>query len=215
MRGASEHVKRAAAIPFCCLFLTILAVLAALSSTANAHATIVIGSLSFEPDPPGDAGSLLATIALEDPGLVEVEDAVIFLELRPVAAAGAGGAEDEQPADEAVYLSDRLEEVSPGRYQTPLPVLEKRAFTLSVRDRTYRQEEAVANVPVTLGDDPIGEITFVLPPTATGAASLGTWLIWLIVAPLVAGVLVTVMVLRGGSDRDADQDAHQDAGHDS
>ena len=135
----------------------------------------------------------------EDPGLVEVEDAVIFLELRGDEALE----ENEQPSGEALHITDRLEEIAPGVYRAELPVpAGDDSLTLSVRDRTYRQEEAVANVPLDFGS-PLGEVVFVLPPTAIGPASLGTWLIWLIAVPLLAGVLVTVLVLRGGKDDEA------------
>src|SRR5690606_29778004 len=108
-------------------------------------------------------------------------------------------AENEQPRGDALHVSDRLEEVSPGLYRAALPVPDAGHYTLSLRDRTYRQEEAVANVVVEFGTK-LGEVMFVLPPTATGPASLGTWLLWLIVVPLIAGVVVTVLVLRGGRD---------------
>lgn len=171
------------------------------SGTADAHATLVIGTLTVVPDPPTEAATLSAIIDLEDPGLVEVEDAVIFLELRP---ASDDVAENEQPQGEPEFSSDRLAEISPGRYQTEFPAPEPGAYTLSIRDRTYRQEEAVANVTLDFGEQPLGEVVFVLPPTATGPASLGTWLIWLIVVPLLAGVVVTVLVLRGGKDEGAE-----------
>lgn len=169
---------------------------------ADAHATLVIGELRFTPDPPVGSDTLVATIDLEDPGLVEVEDAVVFIELRRADQPDAPASENAQPSGEADHVTDRLEETSPGRYEIELPRLPDGSYTLSVRDRTYRQEEAVANVLVTFGEDRIGEVVFVLPPTAIGPASLGTWLLWLIVVPLVAGVVVTILVLRGGKDGD-------------
>jgi len=184
---------------------TIIGALVALAlgafSVASAHATLVIGTMTFDPDPPLDGETVSVSIVLEDPGLVEVEDAVIFLEVR----GGQDLAENEQPGDEALHITDRLEEVAPGLYRGELPVpVGEDDITLSVRDRTYRQEEAVANIKVDFGS-PLGEVVFVLPPTAIGPASLGTWLIWLIVVPLAAGVVVTVLVLRGGKDHaDAD-----------
>ncbi|HZJ10675.1 MAG TPA: hypothetical protein VFD39_13330, partial [Trueperaceae bacterium] len=79
----------------CPLFLALSLVAAAFCATAAAHATLVIGTLTVAPDPPAGAEALIATIELEDPGLVEVEDAVIFLELRPAAG---DVSENEQPA---------------------------------------------------------------------------------------------------------------------
>lgn len=184
-------------------------VTASVLSVAGAHATLVIGTMTFEPDPLTSQGTVSVSVALEDPGLVEVEDAVIFLELRS-ASGNRVLDENEQPGGEALHVTDRLEETAPGLYQTELPVPSTGPYTLSVRDRTYRQEEAVANLQVDFGSE-LGEVVFVLPPTDTGPASLGTWLIWLIVVPLIAGVVVTVLVLRGGKD-EAPEDAESVAG---
>lgn len=173
------------------------------ASNAAAHATLVIGTLSFAPDPGDGASELLATLVLEDPGLVEVEDAVVFLELRHLDEPDSAPAVNSQPDNEAVFVSERLPEVAPGTYQIAVPAPEPGTYVLSVRDRTYRQEEAVANLVVTVvAGTAIGKHPFVLPPTATGPASLGTWLVWLIGVPLLAGVLVTVLVLRGGRHDD-------------
>lgn len=187
-----------------------LAVLAAatvplLSTTADAHATLVIGTLSFEPDPPIEGGGLTATIRLEDPGLVEVEDAVVFLEFRALEDAADAPSVNAQPDSEALFITDRLPEPEAGLYRIDIPPLTTGTYLVSVRDRTYRQEEAVANLVLTFSNEPLGELPFVLPPTATGPASLGTWLVWLIGVPLAAGVLVTVLVLRGGRDEDDDE----------
>ena len=172
-------------------------------SMAAAHATLVIGTLSFTPDPPAGATELVAKLVLEDPGLVEVEDAVVFLELRPLAGASTTPDVNAQPETEPVFVSDRLQEVEPGTYRITVPAPAPGSYVLSVRDRTYRQEEAVANLAITVAADmPIGVQPFVLPPTATGPASLGTWLVWLIGVPLVAGVVVTFLVLRGGRQLD-------------
>lgn len=183
--------------------------LLAVSSFAAAHATLVIGTLTISPDPPGDGSDLSATIRLEDPGLVEVEDAVVFLEFRELADAADAPSVNSQPDSEALVITDRLPETSPGTYRIDLPELEQGTYLVSVRDRTYRQEEAVANLVLTFSDDPLGEQRFVLPPTATGPASLGTWLVWLIGVPLAAGVLVTILVLRGGGRGDEDQATEQ------
>lgn len=184
--------------------------LLAVSSLAGAHATLVIGSLTITPDPPVDGTGLSATLRLEDPGLVEVEDAVVFLEFRELADAADAPSVNGQADSEALLITDRLQETSPGTYRIDLPALDAGTYLVSVRDRTYRQEEAVANLVLTFSDQPLGAQQFVLPPTATGPASLGTWLVWLIGIPLAAGVLVTVLVLRGvgrGEDDEATDQA--------
>ncbi|HLV11694.1 MAG TPA: hypothetical protein VKY42_04525 [Trueperaceae bacterium] len=168
--------------------------LAVALGSAAAHPMLVIGEVAFEPDPPAPGAEALVTLTLQETSLAEVEDAVVFLELRP----GPPPAGDSTPVGPPLIATDRLEEVSPGVYQASLTLPADGAYTLSVRDRTYRQEEAVANVFVELGAGEVGAVPFVLPPTAVGPASLGSWLIWLVGVPLLAGVLVTVLVLRTG-----------------
>ncbi|HRN19386.1 MAG TPA: hypothetical protein PLU66_09915, partial [Trueperaceae bacterium] len=70
------------------------------------------------------------------------------------------------------------------------------AYTLSVRDTTFMDEEAVANVSLVVGGAPNGVIDFVLPPTPIGPKSLSTWLVWLVGLPLLVGVITTLLVLR-------------------
>lgn len=188
-----------------------------LSSVAGAHATLVIGTLSFTPAFPGGQPAtttlpgLLATLVLEDPGLVEVEDAVVFLELRTAVDGGDPLDANKQPSSEPVYVSDRFPETAPGTYQLTIPAPAPGDYVVSIRDRTYRQEEAVANLALTFtADGVVGEHPFVLPPTATGPASLGQWLLWVLGVPLAVGVVVTVLVLRGGRGQDeAEEPEHE------
>lgn len=176
--------------------------LAAGLGVASAHPMLVIGELSLDPDParPGERAQL--TLTLQETSLAEVEDAVVFVEFRQGPPPTGGGA----PRGEPLLATDRLEEVAPGVYTTAITVPASGEYTVSVRDRTYRQEEAVANVQVTIGEQAVGTVPFVLPPTATGPASLGTWLVWLVGVPLAAGVLVTVLVLRAGPRGEAEED---------
>lgn len=168
--------------------------LAAALGAASAHPMLVIGEVTIDPDPAVPGAPATLTLTLQDTSLAEVEDAVVFVELRAGPPPEGGSA----PAGEPDVATDRLEEVSPGVYTATIAVPPAGAYTLTVRDRTYRQEEAVANVSVRLGEGETGAVSFVLPPTASGPTSLGSWLIWLVGVPLLAGVLVTVLVLRSG-----------------
>ena len=164
-----------------------------------AHATLVFVDVTSDPSPPRAGEPLVLRIDMRDPVDAPVEDAIVFVE----ATAPSGG---------ALVTSDRFEEVDPGVYETTLTLAAAGDWTLLFRDRTFRQEEA--NATITLGVGPTGTaeaLTFIFPPTATGPQSLTTWLIWLVGLPLVAGLVVTVMVLRGGSDAPvATTDAHTD-----
>lgn len=165
-----------------------------LLGVALAHPMLVIGEVQFEPDPPVPGAEARVRLTLQETSLAEVEDAVVFIELRE----GPPRSEEDAPRREPLVATDRMDEVAPGVYETLVPAPQAGVYTLTVRDRTYRQEEAVANLRLELGAGEVGPVPFVLPPTAIGPASLGSWLIWLVGVPLLAGVLVTVLVLRSG-----------------
>lgn len=179
----------------------------ALTSTVLAHATLVLGTLEVTPDPPVPGEALELRIRLEDPGLVAIEDALVRVEVRPlgeaVPGAGNGAEADVGPA---LVASDRFQETNPGAYRTSVTAPPAGTYTVTVRDTTFRQEEAIANVQLVIGTAEIGAVPFVLPPTATGPRSALTWVLWLVGVPLAAGVLVTVLVLRSGS-KDREQAA--------
>ena len=160
---------------------------------AAAHATLVFGELVFTPDPivPGSAAT--ATVTLEDPTLTPVEDAIVFLEFRPMAANTA-----PSPADAELPppLRDvRLTEIAPAVYTAEIDLPAAGSYQVRVRDQTFQWEEANASVVLVVDERPLGVLPFVLPPTQVGPRGLTTWLLWLIGVPLVAGAVVTVLVL--------------------
>jgi len=178
------------------------------TSSTFAHATLVLGTLETTPDPPVPGETLALRIRLEDPGLVAIEDAHVRVEFRELDAAVPGArAADEGAAGAPLLRSDPLEETDAGLYVGSVTAPPAGTYTVSVRDTTFRQEEAIANVQVSIGAAEIGAVPFVLPPTATGPRSALTWVLWLVGVPLAAGVLVTVLVLRSGSKEHPEEDA--------
>lgn len=164
--------------------------LASAAAWAGAHATLVFGTVTTEPAPPRAADPVAIVLEMRDPVDAPVEDAVVFVE----ATAPSG----------AVLESDRFAEPEPGVYRTELALPETGEWTLLFRDQTFRQEEAQAALTLAVGPDGRSEaLSFIFPPTATGPTALTTWLVWLIGLPLVAGAVVTVIVLRGGRGEDA------------
>lgn len=176
------------------------------TSSALAHATLVLGTLETTPDPPVPGEALALRIRLEDPGLVAIEDAHVRVEFRERGAAVPGAA-DEDAAEAPLLRSDPFEETDAGQYVGTVTAPPAGTYTLSVRDTTFRQEEAIANVQLTIGAEEVGAVPFVLPPTATGPRSALTWVLWLVGVPLAAGVLVTVLVLRSGPREHPHEDA--------
>lgn len=167
------------------LFLHLaLVLLLAFGGSAAAHATLVFGTVATEPSPPVPDAPFALTLEMRDPSDAPVEDAIVFVE----ASLESGT---------ATVAETRLEEVAPGTYRADLVVGRAGAWTLRFRDRTFRQEEARASVTLNVGEDALSDsVSFIFPPTATGPQSLSTWLVWLVGLPLLAGAVVTVMVLR-------------------
>ena len=192
------------------LALTVVLTLAALfpgllgaPQLAHAHATLVIGDLQLTPDPPVPGEAVSVRISLVDPLLVAVEKALVRVEFReidpedPFVPASITGTEAREFLElPSVLGTDYLPEVEDGVYVGTFVAPEEGRYTVSVRDTTFRNEEAIANIGVNVGRGVNGDVAFVLPPTPIAPSSLGTWLLWIIGIPLVAGLLVTFLALR-------------------
>lgn len=167
--------------------------IAAVLGHAAAHATLVFGEMTFAPDPIVPGAAFAVTVTLEDPTLTPVEDAIVNLEFRPLEAAvpAATAASDAPPPLRDV----RLVEVAPAVYVGELDLPTTGSYQVLVRDRTFQWEEATASVVIVVDERAHGTVPFVLPPTQVGPRGLATWLLWLIGVPLVAGAVVTVLVL--------------------
>lgn len=181
---------------------------AALLGHATAHATLVFGELAFAPDPIVPGNPFAISMTLEDPTLTPVEDAIVSLEFRPMdPGATPVPADVELPAP----LRDvRLIETAPAVYTAEVDLPAPGSYLVRVRDRTFQWEEATASVVLVVDERALGVLPFVLPPTQVGPRGLTTWLLWLIGVPLVAGAVVTVLVLtsnRGDGRATAPSDA--------
>ena len=175
----------------CALRAALLSIALGVVSMAAAHATIVFGTLTVEPNPPEAAAPLELGLTIDDPVGAPVEDAVVVAQFAP--AEGADLDVDAEP-----LATTDFRETAPGRYAAEVVIPADGVYRVVLRDRTFAQEEAIQIVTMEIGaDEPLDPIDFIFPPTATGAG-LGTWLVWLVAIPLVAGIVVTILVLRGG-----------------
>lgn len=188
--------------------IALVALLGALG-WASAHATLVFGHLGFSPDPPVPGQPFELSLRLEDPSLAPVEDAVVFVELRPMTSAELPmpASSTEAPELPPALVATGLSEVAPALYRAELVLPEAGAYHLLVRDQTYRWEEANASVVLQVGADAVGSLPFILPPTAVAPRSVVTWMLWLIGLPLLAGLVVTVMVLSSGKRKNGQAEA--------
>jgi len=195
--------------------LALIVVLAlTLPGAALAHATLVFGTVTTQPSPPPAGEPFTIRLEMSDPTGTPVEDAIVFVEAAPqeegVPEPDTEDGSTELP--EPVVSSDRFEEVEPGVYEMDVVLPEDGAWTLMFRDQTFRQEEARASITMRVGEGAQGgPLSFIFPPTATGPQSLTTWLVWLIGLPVVAGAVVTVMVLRGGGNDERSGDDEERA----
>ncbi len=180
------------------LALALAIVLTLLAGAVHAHATLVFGVVRIAPDPPAPGEPFALTLTLEDPSLAPVEDAIVFVELRPMPATDAPlpAASTEAPDLPPPLRSERLIEVAPAVYQTEVSLPHGQGYHLLVRDQTFQWEEANASVVLPLLGRPVGDLPFILPPTQVAPRSLWTWIVWLVGLPLLAGVVVTLLVLR-------------------
>src|SRR5690554_2300286 len=183
--------------------------------TALAHATLVFGELSTAEPFPDPAGIISLKLHMMDPVRTPIEDATVTAEFRlldeaelaerlagPREAPTAQQVEDgEVQVDipEGDWLEFPMHETGPGgNYTASLALPGSGTYQVIMRDTTYPQEDAVAELLLTFdGESHFEPSLFIFPPTDIGGASLGTWLVWLVAIPLLAGIVVTVLVLRG------------------
>jgi hypothetical protein len=156
-------------------------VAASFLSSVAAHAFFVTGIVKTVPSSANAGEAFTLQIGMQDPVGTPVEDAKVIAEF------SKGG---------QLVAVELPESDTPGLYENMVTLLEEGTYQLLLRDQTFRQEEARATLEFTLGPDMPSSISFIFPPTATGSSNLSTWLIYVIGIPVVAGIIVTVLVLR-------------------
>lgn len=180
-----------------------VAMLLACAGSALAHATLVFGTLRTDPLAADPVQGFDLYLHMMDPTRNAIEDAIVAAEWSPWPEDL-----DEHPED-APWTSFALQETGPGgNYAARVELPAAGRWRLIMRDTTYPQEDAVAELIVILdGATEHAELMFIFPPTDIGAASLGTWLLWLVALPLGVGLVVTVAVLAGGRKQEPGGDA--------
>ena len=154
---------------------------------ALAHGTVVLGAVTADPDPPQPGAPLIVTVDLAKRSKAPVEGAKLEGGLRP-----AGN-----PDAAATPLAFREYAEPYGTYRARLQAPPAGRYTLTVRDRTYPNEDIRASVTLQVGGtQPNGSLDFTFPPATGGPRSVVRWLLWLVGLPLLAGVVVSVLVWR-------------------
>jgi len=150
---------------------------------ASAHATLVLGNVTVDPNPPVLNEQFRLTVIMTDPILVPIEDAILKAELT------------SSVSNDTIAI-ELFENEVPGIYLGALTLTSPGVYSLLLRDQTFRQEEASATLELTIGTgEPIEPIAFVFPPTATSSRTISTWLIWLVGIPTIVALIVTAVVV--------------------
>lgn len=198
-------------------FLLLPVLLVALGlNTALAHATLVFGELTTGTPNPDPVPGFTLNLHMMDPVRTPIEDATVGAEFRllteqelamrlaeapeqPPTAQEVESGEVEVKIPEGDWTRFAMQETGPGgNYAAQVRLPAPGTYQVIMRDTTYPQEDAVAELLLTFdGATAFEPSLFIFPPTDIGGASLGTWLVWLVAVPLVAGIIVTVVVLGG------------------
>ena len=170
-----------------CLFLCLLWS----SSFVQAHATFVFANVSLDPISPKVGERFEVTVVLEDPLQAPVEDAIVKIDVL-------------NSEEVSILPLVTLQEEGEGVYRGGLELAEAGPVTFLFRDQTFPQEEARAKITVNIASPNPEGFQFIFPPTNVGSEARGimSWLIWVIGLPILAGVVVTVLVLTQHSDEE-------------
>jgi YtkA-like len=160
-------------------------------SFVSAHAFFVTGVITTTPTPAPLGEEFILQIEMTDPSGAPVEDAVVAAEFT----------KDGNTSRFEFFPSG-----VPGLYSANVSLPEEGTYSVLLRDTTYQQEEAKATIEFTAGPEQPETIAFIFPPTQTSSNNLSTWLIWVIGIPVLAGIVVTVLVLLNTKDKDAEQE---------
>jgi hypothetical protein len=167
------------------LFLTLIL------PKVSAHAFFVTGEITTTPTPAPVGEEFILQIGMTDPSGVPVEDAVVAAEFSK---------------DGDMQRFEFSESDVPGLYAAKVTLPTEGTYSVLLRDTTYQQEEARATIEFTLGASQPNSIAFIFPPTQTSSNNLSAWLIWVIGIPVLAGIVVTVLVLMNTKGKSEEQE---------
>lgn len=108
--------------------------IAALLGVASAHATVVFGTLTVEPNPPPVGAPFRLELTLDDPTGAPVEDAIAIAELTPIEADEPLAEID--PEGEPL-VTTRFEETQPGTYRAEASAPSAGSYRTFQRDQTF------------------------------------------------------------------------------
>jgi hypothetical protein len=177
----ASHRSPRVGVPSAPLRLVVVALFFA--GIAFAHPSEVLGTLRSDPATPVPGVPFRLQLTLADADQTPIETARVQAEFR----------RNNVPQNAAAIRTDFKLSSTPGTYQTTLRLPEAGPWTVQLRERTFTHEDAVVEVGFSVSpvrNPTKWEVTFAPP----APPSLRSWLLWVVVVPLLAGAVVTASV---------------------
>jgi hypothetical protein len=164
-----------------------------LAGSAAAHQSLLFAHVSTRPDAPlaGEPFELLVHLtdsSHRDVGRVELVASLTEVGRPEAEDIDAGGAQ------EGAGATPLDAEPGSGLYRGLMPAHPAGEYRLTLVELVDGETETSASAEIEIGGEAV-DMQLVLPPS--GRNGLGTWLVWLVGLPLLAGLLVTLLVLTG------------------
>jgi hypothetical protein len=165
---------------------------ALLAGSASAHQSLLFAHVTTRPEAaaPGEPFELL--VHLTDSAHRDVSG----VELAALLSDSTEDGLDVARRGEGVPAgAPRLRgEAGSGRYHGTMPGRPAGTYLLTIVEVVGGEVETRASAELAVGG-PAVDLRLLMPPS--GRSGLGTWLVWLVGLPLLAGLLVTLLVLTG------------------
>lgn len=168
-------------VPFILFCLVLVALVFA--GVVFAHPLEILGTLRSDPVTPALGVPFILELSLKNADRFPIESARVQAEFYRENASQAS----------AAIRTDFKMTGTPGIYRTKLRLLEVGPWTVKLRERTFTHEDAAVEVDFGLrpARNPTAWEFIFAPPSPP---TLGTWLLWVVVVPLLAGAVVTASV---------------------
>jgi hypothetical protein len=165
-----------------------------LTASATAHQQLLFARVASVPEVPRPGEPFEVRVIVNDASRRAVSDMNLRLFFSPLGqdVQGANQAPDQE-IDRPVTVA--LTGSGAGTYRGTVEGLDAGSYRMTLAEFVdgNRESSAVTEISVD-GGTPL-EAELLLPPG--GGGGLGTWLVWLVGLPVLAGVLVTLLVLTG------------------
>lgn len=163
---------------------------------AQAHEELLFAQISSSPPAPVANEPFELQVRLTESSGRPVTDVNLVASLRESVEESA----DETAAQGEISGGIRLRAAAAGNYTGRMDAVAEGVYQLSLVEVVGGRTEASGSVLVEIGSDNPLEGELLLPPS--GGSGFGSWLVWLVGLPLLAGLLVTLLVFtgRGGNE---------------